>query len=126
MPDPTEPSRRERQIMDTIYARGESTVNQVIADLDDPPTAMAIRRTLHILEEKGFLHRRQDGREVTYLPVVAKESAGRRALGHVINTFFGGALDEALAAHLADGEKLSPEKAERMKEIIECARKEGR
>ncbi|GAA5128822.1 BlaI/MecI/CopY family transcriptional regulator [Luteolibacter yonseiensis] len=126
MSDPTELSRRERQIMDVVFAQGDATVNQIAAALPDPPTAMAVRRMMHILEEKGFLKRRQEGREVVYSPKQSKQKAGKNALRHVLDTFFGGALDEALAAHLGSGETLSADQLSRINQLIEQARKEGR
>ena len=126
MSDPTELSRRERQIMDLVFAQSEATVNQIAAALPDPPTAMAVRRMMHILEEKGFLKRRQDGREVIYSPKQSKERAGKKALQHVIDTFFGGALDEALAAHLTGRDAVTSEQLARINQLIEQARKEGR
>ena len=119
-------SRRERQIMDLIFAKGEATVRQIQAELPDPPTDMAVRRMLHILEEKGHLRRRQEGREVVYLPAQSKERAGLKALRHVLDTFFGGAVDEALAAHLTDKEAVTPDQLARMREMIDQARKENR
>ncbi len=112
--------------MDVVFAKGEATVNQVCAELPEPPTDMAVRRMMHILEEKGHLRRRQNGREVVYFPVQSKARAGLKALQGVLDTFFGGALDEALAAHLTKKEKVSPEELSRMRKIIDQARKEGR
>jgi len=126
MSDPTELSRRERQIMDVVFAQGDATVNQIAAALPDPPTVMAVRRMMHILEEKGFLKRRQEGREVVYSPKQSKQRAGKKALQHVLDTFFGGALDEALAAHLNSGETLSTDQLSRINQLIEQAKKEGR
>lgn len=126
MSKPTQLSRRERQIMDIMFARGEATVRQIQAELPDPPTDMAVRRMLHILEEKGHLKRRQEGREVVYFASQSKQRAGASALKHVIDTFFGGAVDEALAAHLAKKEVVTPEQLARMKEIIKQAQTKGR
>jgi predicted transcriptional regulator len=126
MPQSNRLSRRERQIMDIVFARGEATVRQIQAELPDPPTDMAVRRMLHILEEKAHLRRRQEGREVVYSPAQSKRRAGVRALQHVLDTFFGGAVDEALAAHLAQKEAVTPEQLARMQELIKQARKEGR
>ena len=127
MPDPADLSRRERQIMDVLFARGEATVNQIAEALPDPPTPMAVRRMMHILEEKGHLRRREQGREVVYAPKEAKDKAGRSAFEKVLETFFGGSLEEALAAHLVsrkDG--VSAGERERLISLIEQARKEGR
>jgi len=126
MADPIHLSRRERQIMDLIFTRGEATVRQIQAELPDPPTDMAVRRMLHILEEKKHLRRRMEGREVVYLPTQSKARAGMNALRHVLDTFFGGALDEALAAHLGNRESLSAEQLSRMRKLIDQARKENR
>lgn len=127
MPDPAELSRRERQIMDAVFALGEATVNRVVETIPDPPTAMAVRRMMHILEEKGYLKRREEGREVVYLPREAKAKAGRSALERVLETFFGGSLEEALAAHLvARKDGISAEERDRLVALIEQSRKEGR
>ena len=126
MSDPTQFSRRERQIMDVIFARGEATVRQIQAELPDPPTDMAVRRMLHILESKGSLRRRQEGREVVYLPAQSKARAGMNALRHVLDTFFGGAVDEALAAHLTSKEEVTDDQLARMRKLIDQARKENR
>jgi predicted transcriptional regulator len=127
MTDPSELSRRERQIMDAVFALGEATVNQVVEAIPSAPTAMAVRRMMHILEEKGHLRRRESGREVVYAPRQAKGKAGRAALEQVIETFFGGSLVEALAAHLhSRKDQVSAEERERLIELIKQAKEEGR
>lgn len=117
-------SRRERQIMDVIYAKSGATVMEICRELPDPPTDMAIRRLVHILEEKGHVKRRKQGREYLYLPKQSKRRAGVSALQHVLDTFFDGALDEALAAHLAKKEDVSQDQLERMIRLIQQSRKE--
>ncbi len=127
MKNSTQLSRRERQIMDAVYALGEATVNQVVDAIPDAPTAMAVRRMMHILEEKKHLRRRKNGREVIYAPRQSKGKAGRSALESVLETFFGGSLEEAIAAHLhsrKDG--VSDDERERLIALIEQARREGR
>ncbi len=121
-------SRRERQIMDALHTAGSATVLQVMAQLPEPPTDMAVRRLMHILEEKGHVKRLgKDGREVIYAPTQSKARAGLSALRHVLDTFFGGAVDEALAAHLTRKDaELTDEQAERIQQLIDAARKDGR
>jgi len=126
MSDPAELSGRERKIMDVIFAHGEATVNRIVAELPEPPTPMAVRRMLHILKDKGLLKGRPDGREIIYSPRQSREKAGKKALQHVLDTFFGGAVDEALAAHFAGREKVTPAQLARLKTLIQQARKEGR
>lgn len=108
--------------MDILFAKSEATVRQIHDSLEDPPTVMAIRRMLHILEEKGHLKRRQLGREVVYSPLESRKSAGASALKHVIDTFFSGAIDEALAAHFARKEEISPEQLARLQAMIAQAK----
>ena len=120
-------SRRERQIMDAVFELGEATVNQVVDAIPDAPTAMAVRRMMHILEEKGHLKRRENGREVIYSPRESKEKAGRSAFQKVLETFFGGSLEEALAAHLhSRKDEVTADERERLIALIEQAKKEGR
>ncbi len=127
MPDPSELSRRERQIMDVLFSRGEATVNQIAEALPDPPTAMAVRRMMHILEEKGYLRRREQGREVVYAPKESRDNAGRSAFARVLETFFGGSLEEALTAHLmARKDGVSSDERERLVELIKQTEMEGR
>ena len=85
MPDSFDLSRRERQIMDAVFALGEATVNQVVETIPSPPTTMAVRRMMHILEEKGHLRRRESGREVIYVPRQKKGKAGRLAFEQVLD-----------------------------------------
>ena len=127
MPDHSKLTRRERQIMDVLFARTEATVNQIVETLPDPPTPMAVRRMMHILEEKGHLRRREQGREIVYAPRESKDKAGRSAFERVLATFFGGSLEEALSAHLlARKDGVSREERDRLVKLIEQTRKEGR
>lgn len=114
--------------MDVLHAAGSATVARVQVELPDPPTDMAVRRMMHILEEKGHAKRLgKEGREVVYAPAQSKARAGLKALRHVLDTFFGGAMDEALAAHLTGkNAALTDEQAMRLQQLIEEARKEGR
>ena len=123
-------SRRERQIMDAIYARGEATAADVLGGLPDPPSKTAVRTLLRILEEKGHLTHRSEGLTYVYRPSKPRGRAGRSALNRVLRTFFDGSLEKAVAAHLGDSAtELSPEELSRLADVIEQARrgrKEGR
>lgn len=127
MSNSTQLSRRERQILDVLHAEESATVATVQAKIPDPPTDMAVRRLMHILEEKGHVKRlRKEGREVIYAPAQSKARAGLSALRHVLDTFFGGAVDEALAAHLTRKDaSLTDEQAERIQQLIDEAKKQG-
>jgi predicted transcriptional regulator len=124
---PTSLSRRERQIMDVVYRRGQATAAEVVAELPDPPGKTAVRTLLRILEEKGHLKHRQEGLAYVYLPSRPRDQAGRSALRRVLQTFFDGSLEKAVAAHLIDsGEELSPEELQRLADLIRQARKKGK
>jgi BlaI family penicillinase repressor len=120
-------SRRERQIMDIIYARGQAAAAEVFDDLPDPPGKTAVRTLLRILEEKGHLKHKQEGLRYIYQPSRARGHAGRSALQRVLRTFFDGSLEKAVAAHLGDSASdLSAEELARLADLINQARKKGR
>jgi BlaI family transcriptional regulator, penicillinase repressor len=117
-------SGRERQIMDIIYARGEATAAEVLVALVDAPTKTAVRTLLRILVEKGHLKHRQEGLKYIYQPTRPRGRAGRSALQRVLQTFFDGSLEKAVAAHLSDSAmELSPQELQRLANLIDQARK---
>ena len=120
-------TRRERQIMNIIYRRGQATAAEVLEDMADPPSYSATRALLRILEEKGHLRHAQDGPRYVFLPVVAPERARRSALDQVVETFFGGSAGDAAAALLDMSDSgLSTKQHEQLTALIDSARKEGR
>ncbi len=120
-------SRRERQIMDVIYARGSATVRDVMDSIPDPPGYSAVRAMLRILEEKGHLEHLQDGPRYVYQPVVPREEARESALKRLLGTFFDGSAERAVAALLdLSSAELNEEELDRLAAMIELARKEGR
>ena len=120
-------SRRERQIMDSIYRRGKATAAEVMADLPEAPSYSAVRTMLRLLEDKGHLQHEQDGPRYVYVPTVARENARLSALQHLVSTFFNGSAEQAMAAllEISDAD-LSDEQLERLQQMIENARNEGR
>lgn len=126
MPDPSKLSRRERQIMDSIYRRGRATAADVLEDLPDPPSYSAVRALLRLLEEKGHVRHEQDGPRYVFLPTVNRDRARKSALKHVVRTFFDGSATDAVAALLDGDTKLDESELDRLSAMIEQARKEGR
>jgi predicted transcriptional regulator len=118
-------SRRERQILDILYARGTATVAEVQAALPDPPGYSAVRALLRILEEKGHARHESRGTRYVYLPMVPRERARNSALSRIVKTFFDGSAAQAAAA-LVDSGSLSDEELTRLSSLIERARKGGR
>lgn len=113
--------------MDIVYARGEVTAAAVRADLPDPPSYSAVRALLAILVDKGHLkYRSQQGRYV-YFPTRPRAHAGRSALRRVLDTFFEGSLEKAVAALIQGSDaKLCEQDLQRLAKLIEQAQKEGR
>lgn len=119
-------SRRERQIIDILYTRGRSTAAEVQATLPDPPSYSAVRAMLRILEDKGHIRHEQEGPRYVYLPTVARDSAKRSAMRHLLRTFFNGSAEQAISALLDDSSaKLSDTELDRLARLIEHARRSG-
>lgn len=120
-------TRREREIMDILYRRGRATALEVQEDLADPPSYSAVRALLRLLEERGHARHTQEGQKYVYAPAVARGDARRSALAHVVKTFFAGSVEHAVAA-LVDSSrvKLSRDELDRLSEVIERAKSEGR
>ncbi|HMF59564.1 MAG TPA: BlaI/MecI/CopY family transcriptional regulator, partial [Vicinamibacterales bacterium] len=93
-------SRRERQIVDILYARGKATAAEVQTALPEPPSYSAVRAMLRILEDKGHVKHEQDGPRYVYVPTVGRDNAKRSALHHVLKTFFDGSTEQAISALL--------------------------
>jgi predicted transcriptional regulator len=125
MPKTSALTRREREIMDILYRRGRATAHEVLEDLADPPSYSAFRALLRLLEERGHVKHAVDGQRYVYSPAVARGDARKSALAHLVKTFFAGSVEDAVAA-LVDRSKLSREELDRLAEIIDRAKKEGR
>ena len=118
-------SAREREILDLIYRLGEATATRVIDAMKHPPSRSAVRTFLKILEDKGYLKHKKEGREYVFTATRSRESVGRKAVLHVLDTFFGGSLSSAVASYLAKpGQDLSSTELEKLEQLIEAARKE--
>jgi BlaI family transcriptional regulator, penicillinase repressor len=120
-------SRRERQIMEVLYRDGQATASEVLAAIPDPPGYSAVRAMLRVLENKGHVRHVADGNRYVYLPTLPRDRAGRPALASVLETFFDGSTEKAVAALLdLSRQDLSEQELDRMSQLIEQARLEGR
>jgi predicted transcriptional regulator len=120
-------SRRERQIMDILYRRGKASAAEVREAMDDPPSYSAVRAMLRVLEGKGHVRHQEEGLKYVYTPVVARDKAKRSVVKHLLDTFFNGSAEQAMAALLdVSASKLTDEELQRMSGMIEKARQEGR
>jgi predicted transcriptional regulator len=116
-------SRRERQIMEFLYQRGRATAADVGAALPGSPGNSAVRMLLRILEEKGHVRHVREGTRYVYLPVQPRQSAARSVLRQVLQTFFGGSVEKAVATLLsAPDARLSEEELDRLADLIARAK----
>jgi predicted transcriptional regulator len=120
-------SRRERQIMDVVYARGQVTVAEVLEDLPDPPGYSAVRAMLGKLERKQYLRHEEHGPRYVYVPTLPREEVQETALERMMNTFFDGSPSKAVAAILdMSAMDLTDAEIDEMAKLIEQARGRGR
>jgi predicted transcriptional regulator len=125
----TEPdlSRRERQIMDVLFARGRATGQEIQEGLPDNPNYSSVRTILRVLERKGYIRHAEEGLRYVYEPTVPREAASRSALQRIIRTFFDGSAKEAAAALLDPSAfHLSEEELNELGRIVDRAKKERR
>src|ERR1700743_3567577 len=118
-------SRREREIMDLLYAAGKASAQQVHEQMADAPSYTAVRTLLTILEKKGHVRHSVDGQRYVYEPALPREQMGRRAIGTLLSTFYGNSVEKVVAAML-EHEDVEAETLDRLAALIENARKEGR
>ena len=120
-------SRRERQIMDILYQRGKASAQEVREAMADPPSYSAVRAMLRVLEEKGHVKHQAEGLKYVYVPTVARDKAKRSAMKHLLDTFFKESPEQVVAALLdVSSTRLTNEELDRMAEMIEKAKKEGK
>jgi len=127
MPTHLDLGRRERQIVEAIFRLRRATVNEVLAELPDPPTYSTVRAMLGKLERKGYLRHIEDGPRYLYLPAVPTDRARKLAMKNLIDTFFQGSVESAAVALLGMSEgEIDQTTVDRLAAIVSEARKEGR
>jgi len=113
--------------MDILFRRGRATVQDVLADLKNPPSYSAARALLRILVEKQHAQFRQDGPRYVYSPRMARHVAAMRALNDTVTTFFDGSAARAASALLGKpGERLSESEIDELRALIEEVRRKMR
>jgi BlaI family transcriptional regulator, penicillinase repressor len=112
----------ELRLMKILWRRGESAVTDLVADLPDgePLAYNSVLTTIRILEQKGYVEHRQEGRAFVYRPCIAEHEASRTEVRHMLNRFFGNSRERLLLSLLGD-EELSSEEVQRLKEAIATA-----
>ena len=118
-------SRRERQIMDILYRRGRATAAEVNEDLPGEPHYSTVRTQLRVLEEKGHVRHAEEGLRYVYMPAVPRRAARKSALKHLVDTFFDGSAEHAVAALLGgEGARLTDAELDRISDLIAKAKTE--
>jgi BlaI family penicillinase repressor len=113
--------------MDILYQRGKSSASEVREAMPNAPSYSAVRAMLRVLEEKGHVKHRSEGLRYVYVPTVAHEKAKRSAVKHLVDTFFSDAPQDVVAALLdVSSTRVTREELDRMSEMIERAKREGK
>lgn len=112
----------ELRLMKILWRRGESAVTDLVAAMPEgePLAYNSVLTTIRILEQKGYVEHRQEGRAFVYRPCMAEQEASRSEVRHVLKRFFGGSREKLLLSVLGD-EELTPAELERLKEAIRKA-----
>ena len=119
-------SRREREIMDVLYAHGDrADAEQIRQGLSDPPTYSAVRAMLVKLEAKGVIRHRAEGLRYVYSPVASRSTAQKEAVSQLMRVFFGGSASQAAAALLKQ-ERWSDAELDALRKEIDQVRKDRR
>jgi predicted transcriptional regulator len=120
-------TKRERQIMDALYRLGRATAGEILDTMPGAPSYSTVRTQLRVLEEKGHVRHDEEGLRYVYSPTIPRHAARRRALQHLVDTFFDGSHANLAAALLGrDSSRLSDEDLDRLAGLIKAARKTGR
>lgn len=109
----------ELRLMKILWRRGESAVTDLVAAMPEgePLAYNSVLTTIRILEQKGYVAHRQEGRAFVYRPIVAEQEASRSEVKHVLSRFFGNSRERLLLTLLGDGE-ISQDELERLKAAI--------
>jgi predicted transcriptional regulator len=115
----------ELRLMKILWQRGESVVSDLVAAMPDGETLAynSVLTTVRILEQKGYVEHRQEGRAFVYRPCVAEHEAGRSEVRHILSRFFGNSRERLLLSLL--GDDLPPEELQRLKEAVQNAKEDG-
>jgi predicted transcriptional regulator len=112
--------------MDILYRRGRATAGEVMAELTGDPSYSTVRTQLRVLEEKGHVHHEEHGLRYVYMPAVPRHAARKSALRHLVDTFFDGSSEQAVAALLGgEATRLTDNDLKRIADLVTKARKDG-
>jgi predicted transcriptional regulator len=109
----------ELRIMRILWAQGESLVSDLVSSMpaDTPLAYNSVLTTVRILEQKGYVEHRQEGRAFIYCACVEEHDASRSEVRHVMHRFFGNSREQLMLSLLGEGE-ITPEELQRLKDAI--------
>ena len=109
--------------MDILYRRGRATAGEVMEELSGDPNYSTVRTQLRVLEEKGHVRHEEIGLRYVYAPAIPRTAARKSALRHLVDTFFDGSAENAIAAMLGgEGAKLTDEELDRIADLVKQSR----
>ena len=127
MPKPAALSRREREIMDVVHRLGRASVADVMKELSGKPAYSTVRAQLRVLEDKGHVRHEEEQLRYVYLAAESAQKVRRSAVKHLLDTFFEGSPEKVVEALVGrDGDRLSDEELDRIAQLVERARREGK
>ena len=111
--------------MDILFRLGRATAAEVMAALPGEPSYSTVRTQLRVLEEKGHVKHEEERLRYVYTPAVARQTARRSALRHLVETFFDGSAEKVVGALLGgEASRLSKAELDRIADLVSKARKE--
>ena len=109
--------------MDVLYQKGRASAAEVLEGIPAPPSYSAVRALLRILEQKGHVRHEEDEGKYIFIPTIRRDRAKRSAIRHLLETFFDGSPEGAVATLLdVSSSRLSGEELDRLAKLIEKAR----
>ena len=127
MTKPAALSRREREIMDVVHRLGRASVADVMKELSGKPAYSTVRAQLRVLEDKGHVRHEEEQLRYVYLAAESTQKVRRSAVKHLLDTFFEGSPEKVVEALVGrDGDRLSDEELDRIAQLVERARREGK
>ena len=127
MAKPAPLSRREREIMDIVHRAGRASVADVMNALSGKPAYSTVRAQLRVLEDKGHVRHEEEQLRYVYLAAESPQKVRRSAVKHLLDTFFEGSPEKVVEALVGrDGDRLSDEELDRIAQLVERARREGK
>lgn len=120
-------SRRERQIVETLYRLGRASAIEIRDAMPAPPTYTAVRTHLALLTDKGIIRHERQGAKHIYEPVVPKDEMAKNVITGVLENFFGGSVERVVATLIEPGTTdLSDDQLDRLSRMIQEAKEQGR